>query len=44
MKRPSVMVPEDIVADVLVVSAGVSKPSSSSDPASKVPYKNASAQ
>jgi hypothetical protein len=44
MKRPGVVVPEDIVADVLVASAGVSKPSSSGDPTSKVPCKNAPAQ
>jgi hypothetical protein len=44
MKRPGVVVPEDIVADVLAASAGVSKPSSSSDPAGKVPFKNALAQ
>jgi hypothetical protein len=43
MKRPGVVVPEDIVADVLVVSAGVSKPSSSSNPAGEVPCKNAPA-
>jgi predicted naringenin-chalcone synthase len=44
MKRPSVVVPEDIVADILAASAGVSKPSSSSDLAGKVPCKNAPAQ
>jgi hypothetical protein len=44
MKRPGVVVPEDIVADVLAASSGVSKPSSSSDPAGKVPCKNAPAQ
>jgi hypothetical protein len=44
MKRPGVVVPEDIVADVLAASAGVSKPSSSGDPAGKVPFKNALAQ
>jgi chromosome segregation ATPase len=44
MKRPGVVVPEDIVADVLAVSAGMSKPSPSGDPASKVPYKNAPAE
>ena len=44
MRRPGVVVPEDIVADVLAALAGVSKPSSSGDPASKVPYKNAPAQ
>jgi hypothetical protein len=41
MKRPGVMVPEDIVADIVAASAGVSKPSSSGDPAGKVPCKNA---
>jgi hypothetical protein len=44
MKRPGVVVPEDIVADVLAALAGVSKPSSSGDPAGKVPCKNAPAQ
>jgi hypothetical protein len=44
MKRPGVVVLEDIVADVLAVSAGVSKTSSSGNPASKVPCKNAPAQ
>jgi hypothetical protein len=44
MKRPGVVVLEDIVADVLAESAGVSKPSSSSDPGGKVPCKNAPAQ
>jgi hypothetical protein len=43
-KRPGVVVPEDIVADVLAASAGVSKPSSSGDPASKVSYENAPVQ
>jgi chromosome segregation ATPase len=43
MKRPGVVVLEDIVADVLAVSAGVSK-TSSGNPASKVPCKNAPAQ
>jgi hypothetical protein len=44
MKRPGVVVPKDIVADVLAAFAGVSKPSSSGDPAGKVPCKNAPAQ
>jgi hypothetical protein len=44
MKRPGVVVPEDIVVDVLAASTSVSKPSSSSDPTSKVPYENAPAQ
>jgi hypothetical protein len=43
MKRPGVVVPEDIVADILVVPAGVSKPSSSGNPAGEVSYKNAPA-
>jgi hypothetical protein len=37
MKRPSVLVPKYIDADVLAVSAGVSKPSSSGNPAGEVP-------
>jgi chromosome segregation ATPase len=44
MKRPGVVVPEDIVADILAASAGVSKPSSFGDPVGKVPCKNALAQ
>ena len=43
MKRPGVVVPKDIVAGVLIASAGVSKPPSSGDPASKVPCENAPA-
>jgi hypothetical protein len=43
-KRPGVVMPEDIVADVLDASASVSKPSSSGDPAGKVSYKNAPVQ
>jgi hypothetical protein len=43
MKRPRVVVPKDIVADVLAASAGMSKPSPSCDPTSKVPCENASA-
>jgi hypothetical protein len=44
MRRPGVVVPENIVADVLDVSAGVSKPSSSGNPAGEVPCKDAPAQ
>jgi chromosome segregation ATPase len=44
MKRHGVVVPEDIVADVLTVSAGVSKPSSSGNPTGEVPCKNAPTQ
>jgi hypothetical protein len=35
MRRPGVVVPEDIVADVLDAPAGVSKPSSSATPTSE---------
>ena len=38
-----VVVPEDIIADVLAVSASVSKPSSSGNPAGEVTCKNAPA-
>jgi hypothetical protein len=41
MRRPGVVVPEDIIADVLTAPAGMSKPSSSATPASEVPCKNA---
>ena len=44
MKTPSVVVPDDIVADVLAVSVGTSKPSPSGDPAGKVPCGGAPAQ
>jgi chromosome segregation ATPase len=44
MRRPGVVVPGDIVADVLTASAGVSKPSSFGNPASEVPCKNAPTQ
>jgi predicted nucleic acid-binding Zn-ribbon protein len=44
MKTPGVVVHEDIVADVLAVSATVCKPSSCGNPAGKVPCKNAPAQ
>jgi hypothetical protein len=44
MKRLGVVVPKDIVADVLAASASVSKPPSSGDPAGKAPIENAPAQ
>ena len=44
MKRPSIVVPEDIVAAVLAASVGTSKPSPSGDPAGKVSCENALAQ
>jgi hypothetical protein len=44
MRRPGVVVPEDIVADVLAGYAGVSKPSSFGNPAGEVPCKDAPAQ
>jgi hypothetical protein len=44
MRRPSVVVPENIVADVLAGYAGVSKPSSFGNPAGEVPCKDAPAQ
>jgi hypothetical protein len=44
MKRPGVVVPKDIVADVLAAFADMSKPSPSGDPAGKVPCDNAIAQ
>jgi hypothetical protein len=43
MRRPGVVVSEDIVADILVVSAGVNKPSSSGNPTGEVPCKDAPA-
>jgi hypothetical protein len=43
MRRPGVVVPEDIIADVLAASAGVSKPSSSGNPTGEAPCKNAPA-
>ena len=43
MRRPRVVVPEDIAANVLVAPAGVSKPSSSATPAGEVSGKNAPA-
>jgi hypothetical protein len=39
MRRHGVVVPEDIVADVLATSASVSKPSCSGNPAGEVPAK-----
>jgi hypothetical protein len=44
MKRPGVVVPDEIVTNVLAVSVGMSKPSPSSDPVGKVPCENAPAQ
>jgi hypothetical protein len=44
MKRPDVVVSDDIVADVLAVSATLSNPCSSGDPADKVPCEDAPAQ
>jgi hypothetical protein len=44
MKRPGVVVPEDIVVDMLAASVGTSKPSPSGDPAGKVSCENALAQ
>jgi hypothetical protein len=44
MRRPDVVVPEDIVADVLAVPAVASRPSSSATPAAEVSCKNALAQ
>jgi hypothetical protein len=44
MKRPGVMVHDDIVADVLAAPAGTSKPSPSGDPAGKVYCGDAPAQ
>jgi hypothetical protein len=41
MRRPSVVVPEHIVADVLIVPAVVSRPSSSATPAAEASCKNA---
>jgi hypothetical protein len=43
MRRPSVVVPEDIVADVLAVPDVVSRPSSSVTPAAGASCKNAPA-
>jgi hypothetical protein len=44
MKGPGVVVPDDIVANVLATSVGTSKPSPSGDPACKVPCGDAPAQ
>jgi hypothetical protein len=44
MQRPSVMVPEDIVADVLAAPDVASRPSSSATPAAEASCKNAPAQ
>jgi hypothetical protein len=44
MKRSGVVVPDDIVADVLAASFGTSKPSPSVDPIDKVPCGGAPAQ
>jgi hypothetical protein len=44
MKRPDVVVSDDIVADVLAASATSSNPCSSGDPADKVPCEDAPAQ
>jgi hypothetical protein len=44
MRRSSVVVPEDIVADVLAAPIVVSKPSSSATPAGEASCKNAPAQ
>jgi hypothetical protein len=44
MRRSGVMVPEDILADVLAAPAVVSRPSSSATPAAEASCKNAPAQ
>jgi hypothetical protein len=44
MKRPSIVVPDDIVVDVLTASIGTSKPSPSGHPAGKVHCEDAPAQ
>jgi hypothetical protein len=44
MRRPGVVVPEDIVADVLATPAVASRPSSSATPAAEASCKNAPAQ
>jgi hypothetical protein len=44
MKRPSVVVPNDIATGVFVVLVNTSKPSFSGDPAYKVPCEDALAQ
>jgi hypothetical protein len=44
MRRPRVVVPKDIVADVLAAPVVMSKPSSSATPAGEASCKNAPAQ
>jgi ABC-type phosphonate transport system ATPase subunit len=44
MRRPGIVVPKDIVDDVLAAIVGVSKPFSSDNPVGEIPYKNAPAQ
>ena len=44
MKRPSIVVLEDIVVDVLAASVGTSKPSPSGDPTGEVPCENTPSQ
>jgi hypothetical protein len=44
MKRHGIVVPDDIVADVLAALATSSNPSASGDPADKVPREDAPAQ
>jgi hypothetical protein len=41
MRRPGILVPEDIVADVLVTPAVASRPSSAATPAAEASCKNA---
>jgi hypothetical protein len=43
MRNPGVVVPEDIIADVLAMPAVVSRPSSSATPAAEASCKNAPA-
>jgi hypothetical protein len=44
MRRHVIVVPEDIVADVLAMPDVVSRPSSSATPAAEASYKNTPAQ
>ena len=44
IKRPDIVVPKDIVADVLAALAVASRPSSSATPAAEASCKNAPAQ
>jgi hypothetical protein len=44
MRRPGVVVPEDIVTDVVVAPDAASRPSSSVAPANDASYKNTPAQ